>query len=70
MWSQLFVERYAREKHQAYLSEAAHDRLPRDVRLARHTAQGGPLRVQAALVLAAMVVVIAVAKGARLALLG
>ena len=70
MWSQLFVERYAREKHQAHLSEAAHDRLPRDLRAVGHSAQGRLLRMQPALVLAAaMVAVMVIAAGTRLVLL-
>jgi hypothetical protein len=70
MWSQFVVERYAREKHQAHLREAAHDRLPGGRRQAAHPAPGRPMRVHAALVLAAMVVVMAVAAGTRLVLLG
>ncbi len=60
MWSQLFVERYAREKHQAHLSEAAHDRLPRDLRVALHTAQNRPPRVLTAPVRASGAMVILV----------
>ena len=70
MWSEFFVERYAREKHQAHLREAAHDRLPGGRRLAGRPAQDRQLRVQAALVLAAMVAVLAVAAATRLVLLG
>ena len=40
MWSQFFVERYASDKHQAYLREAAHDRMPRDPRTAGQRAGG------------------------------
>jgi hypothetical protein len=70
MSSQFFVERFAREKHQAHLREAARDRLPRDLRPVGHSAQGRILRMQPALVLAAMVAVTVVAAGTRLAMLG
>ena len=70
MSSQFFVERFAREKHQAHLREAAHDRLPRELPAAGHSAQGRPLRMQPALVLAAaMVAVMVIAAGTRLVLL-
>src|SRR6266567_8866111 len=48
MWSQFFVERYAHEKHEAHLSEAAHDRLPRDLRANGHPSQGRLLHVPTA----------------------
>jgi len=70
MSSQFFVERYAREKHQAHLREAAHDRLPRDLRPVGHSAQGRLLRMQPALVLPAMVAVIVVAAGTRIVMMG
>jgi hypothetical protein len=44
MRSQFFVERYAHEKHEAHLREAAHDRLSRDLRPVGHPVRG---RIQA-----------------------
>ena len=70
MSNQFFVERYAREKHQAHLREAAHDRLPRELPAAGHSAQGRPLRMQPALVLAVMATVMAFVAGTRLVQLG
>ena len=58
MSSQFFVERYAREKHQSYLREAAHDRLPRDLRVADNHAPGRPLRVQPARARGAAVILV------------
>ena len=70
MSSQFFVERYARERHQSHLREAARDRLACDPRTADHPTQSRPGRVQSALVLAAIVAIMAVAAATRLVLLG
>ena len=63
MWSQFFVERYAREKHRAHLREAAHDRLLVTPQPAEQRPTRRALRAQAALVLAAISALIAFARG-------
>jgi hypothetical protein len=70
MSSQFFVERYACERHQSHLREAARDRLARDPRAAGYPTQSRPVRMQAALVLAAIVAIMAVAAATRLVPLG
>jgi hypothetical protein len=59
MLSHFFFERYAHERHQAHLCEAAYDRLQPEPRGRAHMARGGRRREQAALVLAAIVAEIA-----------
>jgi hypothetical protein len=70
MSSQFFVERYACERHQSHLREAARDRLACDPRAAGYPNQSRPGRVQSVLVLAAIVAVMAVAVTTRLVPLG
>jgi hypothetical protein len=62
MRNEFFVERYAHEKHQAHLREAAHDRLLVTPRPAQQRRTGRALRAQAALVLTAITALIAFAR--------
>jgi hypothetical protein len=54
MSSDFFIERYSREKHQAFLSEAAKGRLAHDARAAQHRLWRETLRVRTALLMAAI----------------
>src|SRR4051794_29172972 len=53
MRNQFFTERYAHEKHQAYLREAVNDRLTCDPPAAERQARGRNKRVKASVLLAA-----------------
>jgi hypothetical protein len=55
MRNEFFVERYAHEKHQAHLGEAAHDRLLRTTRTGELRQRGRIVRAQAARTLAALI---------------
>jgi hypothetical protein len=63
MRNEFFVERFAHEKHQTHLREAAHDRLLDTLRPAEQRRTGQVLRAQASLALAAIAAVIAFARG-------
>jgi hypothetical protein len=63
MRNEFFVERYAHEKHQAHLNEAAHDRLLRTPETAAQRGTNRAPAPQAALALAAIAAVIAFARG-------
>jgi hypothetical protein len=63
MRNEFLVERYAHEKHQAHLREAAHDRLLATPRPAEQWRTSRALRAQAACILAAIATVIAIARG-------
>ena len=62
MRNEFFVERYAHEKHQAHLREAAHDRLLARPRPEEQRRTGRAPRAQAALILAAISAAIAAAR--------
>ena len=61
MRNEFFVERYAHEKHQAHLGEAAHDRLLGTTRTGEQRQIGRALRAQAARTLAGIAALIAFA---------
>jgi len=63
MRNEFFVERYAHEKHQAHLVEAAHDRLLRPTRTGEQRQIRRTLRAQAPRILAAIAALIAFARG-------
>jgi hypothetical protein len=62
MRNEFVVERYAHEKHQVHLGEAAHDRLLRTTRTGEQRQIGRTLRAQAARTLAAIAALIAFAR--------
>ena len=61
MRSQFFIERYAHERHQTHLREAAHDRLAHERPAVEQRDWGRTLRAPAATVLAATATAIALA---------
>jgi hypothetical protein len=63
MRNEFSIERYAHEKHQAHLREAAHDRLLATPRTADRRPTRRALRAQAALMLASITAAIVFARG-------